>query len=101
MNGAASARALLVDGMHRVLGWLSTASRSWAVVEALLWPEAPSADHPETAKPCTALPFWEPVNWCEIDECRKHRKEVEEFADKVAASSIPFQSMTYAQLWQE
>lgn len=45
--------------------------------------------------------FWEPENWREIEECRQHRRELKEFADKVAASSIPFQSMTYAELWQE
>jgi len=45
--------------------------------------------------------FWEPANWGEIEECREHRREVKEFAEKIATSSIPFRSMTYAQLWQE
>lgn len=45
--------------------------------------------------------FWEPINWQDIAECKQHRKEVEQLAEKVAASSISFRWMTYTQLWRE
>jgi Restriction Endonuclease associating with ARP len=45
--------------------------------------------------------FWEPENWREVEECTRHREEVEEFADKVTTSSIQFRWMTYTQLWRE
>lgn len=45
--------------------------------------------------------FWEPTNWQEIAECRRHRSEVEKLAEQVAASSVAFRSMPYHQLWQE
>ena len=45
--------------------------------------------------------FWEPLNWKEIAECRQHRKGVEEFAEGLAGSSIPFGWLTYSQLWSE
>ena len=45
--------------------------------------------------------FWEPLNWQDIEECRRHREEAESFATQAANSSIPFHWMTYSQLWQE
>jgi len=45
--------------------------------------------------------FWEPTNWKEIAECEQHRGEVEALAEQVTDSSISFQWMTYASLWQE
>ena len=45
--------------------------------------------------------FWEPTNWQDIPECKQHRKEVEQFTEKVATSSISFRWMTYTQLWRE
>jgi hypothetical protein len=45
--------------------------------------------------------FWEPVNWQEVEVCKLHRKEVEEFAEKVSDSIVSFRWMTYSQLWEE
>jgi Restriction Endonuclease associating with ARP len=45
--------------------------------------------------------FWEPTNWQEVEVCKKHRKEVEEFADRVSDSTVSFRWMTYAQLWRD
>ncbi len=45
--------------------------------------------------------FWEPLNWAEVDECRRHREELRSLAETVSASQIPFPWMTYNQLWHE
>jgi hypothetical protein len=45
--------------------------------------------------------FWEPTNWKEIAEFEQHRNEVDKLSEQVAASSISFRWMTYAQLWRE
>ena len=45
--------------------------------------------------------FWEPDNAEDLDVCRRHRAEIEEFAGRVQFSAISFQWMTYSQLWNE
>lgn len=45
--------------------------------------------------------FWEPLNWNELKECRKHREEVGAFAQAVADSPIEFRWMTYNDLWEK
>jgi hypothetical protein len=45
--------------------------------------------------------FWEPPNWKEVAECRRHREEVAAFAGAVSPSCIDFRWMTYSQLWEE
>lgn len=45
--------------------------------------------------------FWEPTNWSQIPECRRHRSQVEEFAGQVAGGEIEFAWTTYGALWSE
>jgi len=45
--------------------------------------------------------FWEPRNADSVDACRKHRGEIETFAQHVSRSQIQFAWMTYSQLWDE
>ena len=45
--------------------------------------------------------FWEPLNWREIEQCKRHRSEVAEFEAAVSTSNICFRWMTYNQLWKE
>ena len=45
--------------------------------------------------------YWEPNNAVSIEECRKHRAEVAEFATGLEGSSIPFVAMTYSELWAQ
>ncbi len=58
-------------------------------------------DHPEGLEPTLLYIFWEPLNWQELEECGKHKEEVECFADAVAHSQIKFRWMTYNDLWRE
>jgi len=44
--------------------------------------------------------FWEPTNWHEIEECRRHHQEIERLTLMVNKSRIKFRSMSYAELWQ-
>jgi hypothetical protein len=54
-------------------------------------------------RPATLLYlFWEPLNWEDIEECRRHREEASAFAGKVAAGGrVSFRWMTYNQLWDQ
>ena len=45
--------------------------------------------------------FWEPLNWNEFEECRRHRAEVEAFSGAVSPSAISFVWTTYGNLWDE
>jgi hypothetical protein len=45
--------------------------------------------------------FWEPINWREFEQCKRHREEVDEFAAAVSSSAISFKWTTYNQLWDE
>jgi hypothetical protein len=45
--------------------------------------------------------FWEPSNWEDLAECKRHRDEVKLLGEQVATSSISFQWKTYPDLWQE
>jgi hypothetical protein len=45
--------------------------------------------------------FWEPLDWEDVTECRRHREEVAAFAEAVSPSWIDFRWMTYGQLWDE
>jgi hypothetical protein len=57
--------------------------------------------HRECPKLTLLYLFWEPLNWSELGECRKHREEVGAFAQAVADSPIEFRWMTYSDLWEE
>ena len=57
--------------------------------------------NPETTELTLLYIFWEPLNWSEFGECKKHREEVAAFAQAVANSPIRFQWMTYNDLWEE
>jgi hypothetical protein len=57
--------------------------------------------HCECPKLTLLYLFWEPLNWSELEECRKHRIEVGAFAQAVANSPIEFRWMTYNDLWEE
>lgn len=56
--------------------------------------------HPEQQVHLLYL-FWEPLNWCDLPECRQHREELHAFTDLVSSSSLRFRWMTYSQLWEE
>jgi hypothetical protein len=45
--------------------------------------------------------FWEPLNWQEVEQCKRHRSEIAEFAAAVSTSTILFRWMTYNELWKE
>jgi hypothetical protein len=53
-------------------------------------------------RPATLLYlFWEPLNWQDFEECRRHREEVNAFDDEVTGGRVSFRWMTYNQLWDE
>jgi hypothetical protein len=54
--------------------------------------------YPQGPKLTLPYIFWEPLNWCEVDECGQHRDEVATFADAVASSQVQFRWMTYNDL---
>jgi hypothetical protein len=58
-------------------------------------------DHPECPEPTLLYVFWEPLNWHDVEECRKHREEVTTFAQAVVDSPIRFRWITYNDLWEE
>ena len=45
--------------------------------------------------------YWEPTNAGSIDACKRHRREVEDFARRVAGCDTTFIAMSYPDLWSE
>ncbi|MGD9874296.1 MAG: hypothetical protein AB7T27_08485 [Kiritimatiellia bacterium] len=45
--------------------------------------------------------FWEPENWMDFPEYRRHREEVAAFQAKVKDSSVTFVWMSYPELWNQ
>lgn len=45
--------------------------------------------------------YWEPVNWREFDEFRRHREEIARLADAVGGASVRFVAKSYPELWAE
>ncbi len=45
--------------------------------------------------------YWEPMNWDEYPEFRRHRDEIDEFADRIAGSDVAFTSKSHFNLWEE
>ena len=43
--------------------------------------------------------YWEPENWRQVPECRRHRYEIQDFADHVAGDAVRFAALSYAELW--
>ena len=51
-------------------------------------------------RPITLLyTYWEPENWRQVPECRRHRCEIQEFADRVAEDAVRFEAISYCELW--
>jgi hypothetical protein len=44
--------------------------------------------------------FWEPENWADFPEYRRHREELAAFYDHVKDSDVAFTWMTYPDLWR-
>lgn len=45
--------------------------------------------------------YWEPQNWRQVAECRRHRSEIQEFADRVAGDAVRFAAISYRELSAE
>jgi len=45
--------------------------------------------------------FWEPTNWKNFDEFKRHRDEIEQFATAVGGDSLRFDAMSYPELWED
>ena len=43
--------------------------------------------------------YWEPENWRQVPECRRHRLEIRAFADRVAGDTVSFHAISYLDLW--
>ena len=43
--------------------------------------------------------YWEPENWRQVPECRRHRCEIQSFADQVAGDVVSFDAISYHELW--
>ncbi len=43
--------------------------------------------------------FWEPTNWHDLDIFVTHRREIEEFAERVEGTSVEFIAQSYPELW--
>ena len=43
--------------------------------------------------------YWEPENWRQVPECRRHRHEIQDFADRVAGDAVQFAALSYPELW--
>lgn len=44
--------------------------------------------------------YWEPLNWQSHQVFARHRKEIEDFSNRVKGSSPTFSSISYPQLWE-
>lgn len=51
-------------------------------------------------EPCLLYLFWEPMNWSDVREFRKHRKEVNDFKNWIRPIAPAFEMLTYAELWE-
>ena len=43
--------------------------------------------------------YWEPENWQHVPECCRHRREIQDFADRVAGDPVRFSALSYPELW--
>ena len=43
--------------------------------------------------------YWEPENWQQTPECCRHRREIRDFADRVAGDAVRFSALSYPELW--
>jgi len=44
--------------------------------------------------------FWEPENWQEVENCKKHKKELDAFSKRIS-KFIEFQHFSYSEFWKE
>ncbi|MEI8016386.1 MAG: hypothetical protein WCH20_16310 [Nitrospira sp.] len=45
--------------------------------------------------------FWEPTNWKNFDEFKRHRDEIEQFSTAVRGDSLRFAALSYSELWED
>ena len=45
--------------------------------------------------------FWEPINWKNFDEFKRHRDEIEQFATAIHGDSLRFEALSYSELWDD
>ena len=43
--------------------------------------------------------YWEPENWQQVPECCRHRREHQDFADRVTGDAVRFAASSYPELW--
>jgi len=44
--------------------------------------------------------FWEPENWQEVESCKKHKEELDDFLKRIG-KFIEFQHFSYSEFWKE
>ena len=43
--------------------------------------------------------YWEPDNWRQVPECRRHRREIQDFTERVEGDEVRFAALSYPELW--
>jgi hypothetical protein len=45
--------------------------------------------------------FWEPINWQQFDNFKRHREEIELFSRLIKDNVLGFEAQSYLELWKE
>jgi len=54
----------------------------------------------QQGSPALLYLFWEPMNWNNFDEFKRHRDEVDRFSVAVSGDVLRFESLSYMEVWE-
>ncbi|MEY4529030.1 MAG: hypothetical protein RL768_2749, partial [Nitrospirota bacterium] len=55
----------------------------------------------QISSPALLYLFWEPTNWNNFDEFKRHRDEVERFSAAMSGDVLRFEALSYLELWED
>ncbi len=55
----------------------------------------------QQGSPALLYLFWEPTNWNNFDEFKRHRDEIERFSVAMSDDALRFEALSYFELWED
>lgn len=88
----------LFDGL--ILHYMNCTNKMYLNVAQLIKHSIALLNNKRNKKAVLVYIYWQPENWIETDIFKQHRKEIDDFANKIG-KFIEFKHLSYCDLWQE
>ena len=84
-----------------ILHYISSSEKMYLDVAQLIKHSIGLINEKRNKKAILVYIYWQPENWNEIDICKKHKEELDDFAERISKfkDTIEFKHLSYIEFW--